>query len=167
MSIAFGKFSKLAVGYQIHGMQTVSETRRWRLEQLIEKHGSIAALNTALGWVRTDPKLALVRNANKRAGRAKPHQMGDAMAREIEETLELPLGWMDTPPPEVEQSSHRVEEPIPQYQVNRQYDIYTMAAIGVMLSLPESQRDGALAALRTHVQNLSPPSDGQTLPMAA
>lgn len=65
---------------------------------LIKKHSSIAALNTALGWTRTDPKLALVRNANKRQDRAKPHQMGDAMAREIEEKLSLGLGWMDTPP---------------------------------------------------------------------
>lgn len=79
-------------------MQTVSETRRNRLEILIKKYGSIAELNTTLGWTRTDPKLALVRNANKRQDRAKPHQMGDAMAREIETTLGLENGWMDTPP---------------------------------------------------------------------
>jgi hypothetical protein len=78
-------------------MKTVAETRRERLEILIEKHGSVAVLNEALGWARTDPKLAQIRNANVRAGRAKPYQMGDAMARDIEDKLRLERGWMDTP----------------------------------------------------------------------
>ena len=73
MSIAFGEFQQLALGYPILSMQTVSETRRNRLEMLIKKFGSIAELNTKLDWNRTDPKLALVRNANKRQDRAKPH----------------------------------------------------------------------------------------------
>ena len=90
-------------------MQTVSETRRARVEMLIKKHGSIAELNTALGLSRTDPKLALIRNANKRGDRAKPHQMGDAMARFIEEKLSLGHGWMDTPPSHAE--LHGEEDP--------------------------------------------------------
>lgn len=65
---------------------------------LIQKHSSVAALNELLGWSRTDPKLAQIRNGNMRSGRDKPYQMGDAMAREIEEKLSLDLGWMDTPP---------------------------------------------------------------------
>lgn len=102
MSIAIGEFQVLAIGYPMLDMQIVSETRRVRLEMLIKKHSSVAELNTALGWVRTDPKIAQIRNANVRKGRAKPHQMGDAMAREIEEKLSLGLGWMDTPPTYVE-----------------------------------------------------------------
>lgn len=98
MSITFGEFQDLAIGYPMGCMQTVSETRRIRLEMLITKHQSVAELNTALGWTRTDPKLAQIRNANVRKGRAKPHQMGDSMAREIEEKLSLGHGWMDTPP---------------------------------------------------------------------
>lgn len=83
-------------------MQTASETRRIRLEMLIKKYESVAALNAALGWTRTDPKLAQIRNANTRPGRDKPYQMGDSMAREIEEKLELERGWMDTPPTHAE-----------------------------------------------------------------
>jgi hypothetical protein len=109
MSIAFSKFQEVAICYSILGMQIVSETRRNRLEMLIKKHGSIAELNTALGLSRTDPKLALIRNANKRGDRAKPHQMGDAMAREIEEKLSLGTGWMDTPPSYAE--LHGEEDP--------------------------------------------------------
>ena len=102
MSIAKGEFQVLSIGFPMPDMQIVSETRRVRLEMLIKKHSSVAELNTALGWVRTDPKIAQIRNANIRSGRAKPHQMGDAMAREIEEKLSLGLGWMDTPPTYVE-----------------------------------------------------------------
>lgn len=98
MSIAFCEFYKLADGDLIAGMQTASETRRARLEMLVKRFQTAAALNTALGWTRTDPKLAQIRNANPRPGRDKPYQMGDAMAREIEEKLDLPRGWMDTPP---------------------------------------------------------------------
>ena len=65
---------------------------------LIKKHGSLAELNEKLGWTRTDPKLSQIRNANIRPGRSKSYQMGDAMAREIEEKLALERGWMDTPP---------------------------------------------------------------------
>lgn len=90
-------------------MQTVSETRRTRLEMLIKKHGSVAEVNAAMGWARTDPKLTQIRNANARAGRSKPYQMGDAMAREIETTLQLEHGWMDTPPTYAE--LHGEEDP--------------------------------------------------------
>lgn len=83
-------------------MQTASETRRTRLEMLIKKYESIAALNAALGWARTDPKLTQIRNANTRSGKTKPYQMGDSMAREIEDKLALERGWMDTPPTHTE-----------------------------------------------------------------
>lgn len=98
MSIAFCEFQALAIGFQIACMKTVSETRRDRLEMLVKKHGSLAELNEKLGWARTDPKLTQIRNANARAGREKPYQMGDAMAREIEDKLKIERGWMDTPP---------------------------------------------------------------------
>lgn len=79
-------------------MQTASETRKTRLIMLIKRFGSVAALNEAMAWPRTDPKLTQIRNGHMRAGRDKPYQMGDAMAREIETKLNLEMGWMDTPP---------------------------------------------------------------------
>ena len=80
-------------------MQTVHTTRKQRLEQLIQKFGSIARLNEALGWVRTDSRLSRIRNGNQRSDReGKVFHMGDQMAREIESTLNLEEGWMDTPP---------------------------------------------------------------------
>lgn len=77
-------------------MKTSAEIRRANLEQLLLLHGSIAELNVALGWPRTDPKISQIKNANKRPGRGDAtYQMGDAMARELEEKLGLERGWMD------------------------------------------------------------------------
>lgn len=79
-------------------MQTVHETRRDRLSQLLKKYSTYAALNDALGWTRTDSKLSRIKNANTRTDRdGKVFQMGDAIAREIETKLGLEEGWMDTP----------------------------------------------------------------------
>ena len=46
------------------------------------------------------------------------------------------------------------------------HDVWIREAISILTSLKPLQREGAVAALRTHVQNLGPPRDGQTLPMA-
>ena len=48
-----------------------------------------------------------------------------------------------------------------------EYDANTQEAIRLMLTLQEYQSEGAVAALRTHIQNLGPPSHGKDLPMAA
>lgn len=43
------------------------------------------------------------------------------------------------------------------------YDVHTIAAIEIMQKLQPSQREGALAALKTHVGYLDPPLFGQAL----
>jgi hypothetical protein len=79
-------------------LKTASETRRERLESLIGQHGSVAELNDAVGLARTDPRLSQIRNGSLRSGRqAGRYLMGHAMARQIEQALSLPVGWMDTP----------------------------------------------------------------------
>ncbi|PZO17655.1 MAG: hypothetical protein DCF26_09510 [Burkholderiales bacterium] len=66
---------------------------------LIKRFESIAALNDALGWPRADSRLSRIKNGNIRSDReGKVFQMGDNIAREIETTLKLEAGWMDTPP---------------------------------------------------------------------
>lgn len=77
-------------------MQTIDEIRRDRLELLIQKHGSIAALNELLGYERTDSRLSQIRTQAKRSSGGKPRAMGDDTARYIEDKLQLPRGWMDT-----------------------------------------------------------------------
>ena len=79
-------------------MHTIDETRRQRLTMLLEKHGSIAALNDAIGLARTDATLSQIKNRSPHHKTGKPRAMGDDLARKIEERLTLPAGWMDTPP---------------------------------------------------------------------
>ncbi len=98
-STPLGKFKYFPLGVTFKAMQTVHDTRRQRLEMLIEQHGSIAKLNEALKWPRTDSRLSRIKNANARSDRdGKVFQMGDNIAREIEDTLDLGTGFMDTPP---------------------------------------------------------------------
>lgn len=79
-------------------MNTVFETRRLRLGMLIAKHGKIADLNRALGWEETNGRLYQIHNRSIRSDRGTPYELGDPTAREIEATLKLETGWMDTPP---------------------------------------------------------------------
>ena len=79
-------------------MQTIDETRRQRLQILIDKHGTLAALNEALGLARTDATLSQIKNKSAHSKTGTPRCMGDPLARRIEEKLGLQLGWMDTPP---------------------------------------------------------------------
>lgn len=79
-------------------MKTIDETRRSRLEILINRYGKLADLNEALGYARTASQLARIRNRNARTDRpGKYYEMGDDQAREIEAKLSLGRGWMDTP----------------------------------------------------------------------
>ena len=60
----------------------------------------MASLCEALGYARTETAtLTRILNANIRHDRdGKPYNMGSPIARHIEIMLNLPLGWMDTPP---------------------------------------------------------------------
>ena len=79
-------------------MKTVFETRRNRLAILVKTHGSVANVNRALGWDVTNARLYQIHNRSIRSDRGTPFEMGDPTAREIEQKLNLGLGWMDTPP---------------------------------------------------------------------
>lgn len=85
---------------QSPAMQTCEEIRRSRLKMLVEKHGGMANLCQLLGYARNETaRLTRILNANIRHERGgKTYNMGDAMAREIEEKLSLVRGWMDNPP---------------------------------------------------------------------
>lgn len=79
-------------------MQTVYETRRARLGMLKKQYQTWAHLNDALGWERTSARLSQIFNQTARKDRGTTYEMGDPTAREIEKTLGLDIGWMDTPP---------------------------------------------------------------------
>lgn len=145
MSIPFGNFHSYPLGNTTGGMQTIAETRRARLEELIARHGGlIANLNEALGYERNDTRLARIRNANARTDRpGKVFQMGDPQAREIEEKLGLERGWMDTPPGYADLSDQRISH-----------------VIKVMEAMPEWQREQAVKIVDTLAQ--PPKGNGTT-----
>jgi hypothetical protein len=97
MSIAHASFCFSSGARVIFGVQTISETRRQRLAMLLQQHGSLAALNEAIGLVRTDATLSQIKNQSAHHSTGKPRAMGDDLARKIELGLNLEHGWMDTP----------------------------------------------------------------------
>lgn len=96
-SITMGNFYFTAPRCSIRNMQTVHETRKQRLLLLKEKHGSWAEINRKIGWESTNARLSQIGAGSIRSGRDTPYVMGDEMAREIETSLGLQTGWMDTP----------------------------------------------------------------------
>jgi len=98
MSIALASFAGQHAFRPIPAVDTIDATRRKRLEILIERYGSLAALNVAIGADKTDATLSQIRTRAPHSRTGKPRSMGDDKAREIEEKLGLERGWMDTPP---------------------------------------------------------------------
>lgn len=91
---ASGEFHPAAPGYPMDGMKTVEEIRHARLLQLIDEHGTIQALANALG--KSHSQISQLRNQVVHSTTRKPRAIGDGLAREIEEKLGKPRGWMDT-----------------------------------------------------------------------
>jgi hypothetical protein len=98
MSIATAQFSFPGTEHLISRVKTIAETRRARLQMLLDKHGTLAAINDLIELPRTDATLSQIKNQSPHHKTGKPRSMGDDMARRIEEKLDLETGWMDTPP---------------------------------------------------------------------
>lgn len=79
--------------------KSVFEYRKDNLLQLIERHETQEALQRATGIAAS----VLSRMKNWNAGTTNPShkRIGEKLARQFEESLKLPIYWMDTPhPPE-------------------------------------------------------------------
>lgn len=126
LSSPTGEFCFSPPGNPIAWMMTVQEIRRERLQLLVTEHGQMANLCEALGFARSDTaRLTRIANANIRHERdGKPYVMGDELARQIEEKLELERGWMDTPvgyefaDPKMSEL-HRVAQELEPYQIEQ------------------------------------------------
>ena len=92
-----GEFSFSPVDSGIARMRTVEEIRRANLQVLVDQHAGMANLCEKLGYARNETAtLTRILNANVRHDRGgKPYNMGSPMAREMEDKLQLELGWMD------------------------------------------------------------------------
>lgn len=112
LSSPAGEFLFPRLCHAIHTMKTVEETRRDRLQMLVNQHGGdengMANLCEALGYARNNTAgLTRILHANLRLDRdGEPYVMGSKKAREIEQKLNLETGWMDTPLSLSEQFGH-------------------------------------------------------------
>lgn len=75
-------------------MTTVFDIRRANLVSLLQKYPSTAAFNVAVGKKRKNPGFTMIKNQVKNGDKVRV--MGDALAREVEAKLSLPVGWMDS-----------------------------------------------------------------------
>lgn len=116
LSSPHGEFLFAVACGAMQNMKTVEETRRERLQMLVNRHGGdksgMANLCEALGMPRNHTAgLTRILHANLRLDRdGEPYEMGSKKAREIEQKLGLSVGWMDTPTTLSEQFGH--SEPI-------------------------------------------------------
>lgn len=108
MSSTAGEFLFDPLGIDTWRMKPVEETRRDRLQMLVQRYGGMANLCEKLGSARNETAtLTRILNGNVRHERGgTPYNMGSPMARSIEEKLNLEHGWMDTPPSLSEQFGH-------------------------------------------------------------
>lgn len=79
-------------------VKVVEEVRRERLLELREEFGSLAELNEALGFTRTDSTISQIINRSANSKTKTPKTMGSSLARDLEAAAKKPRGWMDTDP---------------------------------------------------------------------
>ena len=142
-----GEFLFLAALLSIQCMQTIEETRRAKLQILVDRHGGMPNLCQALGYARNETaSLTRILHANIRheRGESKTYNMGSPMAREMEKRLSLETGWMDTPPGYAdlhadERITHvmKIMESMPDWQRDQ-----AMKIIDTFAEPPNSQRNG-------------------------
>lgn len=111
-------------------MKTVAQIRRERLAELIQVHGSYAALNAKLDLHARDATLNQIANALPNSKSGTPRAMGPTLARRIERVLGKPTGWMDTdgqsadwPFPAVDRERYDRLSPADQAFVQRQVNM--------------------------------------------
>lgn len=109
-------------------------------------------------------------NQGELSGLLKKKSFGEKKARALETQARMPSRFLDsTDAPQMTQAAGM--EPVPAYRSigggGSDLDPWTLEAISIMRTIREDQREGAVANLRTYVQNLGPPRNGQTLPVAA
>lgn len=80
-------------------MKTVDEVRRERLRMLREEVGGrLSDLNRRTDKSSTDATYSQILNSSPDSKTKKPKEMGSDLARNLEEKMGKPRGWMDTDP---------------------------------------------------------------------
>lgn len=149
-------------------MKTVDEIRLENLMLLIFEKGTQEAVAEAGGT--SSVYLSQIKNRTPDKKTGKPRQMGDDMARKLEEGCVKERGWMDNVHALSKQYPESptvvpliAAEPKPAGQYQERFDIWTRAAIEILQKLDIGQRQAMVARMREYQQYLGPPRVGQAL----
>lgn len=120
----------------VHNPDDIFELRRRNLEKLIGEAGNVTKLAIRVG--RSSSQLSQIRNriAYKREGRPMFRQMGGQLARHIEKSMGLAMGWMD--------QDHEVRE---RAGMNFSDDAFQIASGLDAISNPELRRHAVAACM--------------------
>lgn len=110
-------------------MATIAEIRISNLNQLISEYGSIRALAEAID--RAPSVISQMKN-----GRS----FGEKIARHIEKSLNLPIGYLDSEHPINEKPLDEILEQIKSMFASQQLTIEEQQLLGVYRKLPVSKR---------------------------
>ena len=105
-------------------MDKIHENRKAKLGLLKKQYRYWSAINALLGWEATNPRFSRIYAGVIRTDSQKPYLLGEKTARQLEESLKLPYGWMDTAPtyadlngmPDPKAEVLKVMESIPQHK---------------------------------------------------
>lgn len=91
---ALGQYSSDSRRLLMPSMATIDEIRHARLLELLAERGdNVQQLASELG--KSHSQISQLKNRSKHSTTGKPRGIGDDLAREIEERLRKPHGWMD------------------------------------------------------------------------
>lgn len=98
-------------------MLTIDEIRHANLLLLIKEYGSIQKLAVAVE--RSHSQISQLKNRSKHSGSQEPRQIGDEVARHLEEKTGKVRGWMDVS----HEPAHLVGEEPPRYEPDPGLDV--------------------------------------------
>lgn len=149
-------------------MKTIDEIRLENLAALIAEKGTQEAVAEA--GCTSSVYLSQIKNRTPDKKTGKLRQMGDDMARKLEQGCGKERGWMDNnhTAPLVYQTAQTVvamvaAEPRPALQFQERFDVWTRTAIEILQKLDLGQRQAMVARMREYQQYLEPPRFGQAL----
>lgn len=149
-------------------MKTVDEIRLENLLLLIDEKGTQEAVAEAGGT--SSVYLSQIKNRTPDKKTGKLRQMGDDMARKLEEGCKKERGWMDNvhTPAFTYAADQTVvpmvaAEPRTPLQFQERFDVWTRTAIDILQKLDMGQRQAMVARMREFQQYLEPPRYGQAL----
>jgi hypothetical protein len=141
--------SDLSSQLQIMAVRTIDSIRLDNLNALVREAGSLIAVADAAGTSSVYLSQIRSRAINQKTG--KPREMGNKMARRLEEATGKPVGWMDEDHATADSTSLRVAEEAPAPYGKARADLKKLALDDVLRFAPQSERRRVLDDIRVQL----------------